>query len=117
MEHIPEESAPTSFSGLDTAKIIAWVRKMKLQSTVNFDSKLTFAGFKNIPSSWILCTKDIILPPDFQRSCIKRIEAGSGRAVRAYELATDHCPNASAPQELAELLAKVVSEAGADMLN
>jgi hypothetical protein len=77
---------------------------MPLHSLASFEGKLTYAGYKNIPSSWIFCEQDIILPPEFQRSCIERIERESGRQVRVYSLAADHCPNASAPQKLVEAL-------------
>ncbi|KPI40573.1 uncharacterized protein AB675_7703 [Cyphellophora attinorum] len=110
MEHIAEESAGTSFSGLPHAEGVAWVKKMPLHSLASFEGKLTYAGYKHIPSSWIFCEQDIILPPDFQRSCIERIERESGRQVRVYRLAADHCPNASAPRELVKALDDAVAD-------
>jgi hypothetical protein len=82
---------------------------MPLHSLASYEGKLTYPGYKYIRSSWILCEKDQVLSPDFQRSCIGLIEKESGRKVDVHNLAMPHCPNISAPLELANVVVKAVA--------
>ena len=83
---------------------------MGRHSNLSFTSKATHSGWKNAPVSWILCEQDFIIAPDVQKGYIKRIEEESGRKVDLYTLATGHAPNATAPEQLAEVLAKIVGK-------
>lgn len=68
------------------------------------------SGFdKGVPSTFIFCTKDEILPPEFQRERIEILkEQSGGDKVQVIELETGHCPNASAPEKVAEAISDVL---------
>lgn len=109
MSHAIEESARLTFSDLPFEEAVEWVRKMPYHSAASFTGKLTYPGYKYVPVSYIFCEKDRILPPEFQRSCIETIEEESGRKVDVHNLNTAHCPNASAPDELAKVVIRAVT--------
>ncbi|KIW95182.1 uncharacterized protein Z519_03766 [Cladophialophora bantiana CBS 173.52] len=108
MSHVIEESAKLTFSDLPFEEAKEWVKRMPYHSALSFDGKLTYPGYNHIPVSFIICEKDVILPPEFQRSVIDGIERESGKKVDVHMLNTGHCPNASAPEDLASVIIKAV---------
>jgi pimeloyl-ACP methyl ester carboxylesterase len=54
-------------------------------------------GWKAIPSTYVVCTKDAALPPAAQRRM-------AARASLVLELPTDHSPFTTRPAELAEII-------------
>ena len=111
ISHVVEESAKLTFSDLPFEEAKEWVSKMLYQSVPSFKGKLTHPGYNKIPVSYILCKKDVVGPPEFQRSVIDAIETESGKKVDVHELDAAHCPNVSAPQELAKVIVKAISSA------
>ncbi len=61
-------------------------------------------AWRTVPSTYITCTDDQMVPVSFQR----RMAARAGAAV---ELDSDHSPFLSAPGELADVLAPIVRSA------
>lgn len=81
---------------------------MWCQSARSFTDKIQHASYLHNPVTWILCTKDEVLTPSFQRGCIEFIEQEKqGEKVDVVELEVGHCPNVSA----IELTAKTIVEA------
>ena|ERR1700744_1658669 len=111
MSHIVEESAKLTFSDLPYEEAKEWVRRMPYHSASSFDGKLSYPGYNNIPVSYIFCEKDVILPPEFQSSVIEGIERESGKKVDVHNLNTGHCPNVSAPEELAMVVVRAIATA------
>ncbi|KAK4935872.1 hypothetical protein LTR10_023130 [Elasticomyces elasticus] len=108
-DDVPEESAQPTFSDLPKEEGIEWCRKMPLHSLASYEGKLTYPAYKYIRSSWIFCEKDQVLNPDLQRSFIEMIEKESGNKVDVHNLAMPHCPNISAPLQLANVVVKAVA--------
>ncbi|KAG0650850.1 hypothetical protein D0Z07_2325 [Hyphodiscus hymeniophilus] len=101
MYHDPiSKSAAISFSDLPLAEGEAWVRRFSKHSAISFAGELTYAGYKDIPVSYLLCEEDICIPIDIQKSGIKMIENVSGRKVEVTSINTGHCPMASKPEEV-----------------
>jgi DNA-binding sugar fermentation-stimulating protein len=46
------------------------------------------------------------LPLSFQKRFVEDVKK-EGREMQTYELNTGHCPNFTAPQEVADLVAKI----------
>ncbi|KIX04502.1 uncharacterized protein Z518_05372 [Rhinocladiella mackenziei CBS 650.93] len=111
MKHVIEESAKLTFSDLPFEEAVEWVKKMPFHSGPSFTGKLTYPGYKYIPVSFIQCEKDVILPPEFQNSVIETIQKESGNPVDLHTLATGHCPNASAPNDVAKIIMIAVAAA------
>lgn len=60
-------------------------------------------AWREVPSTYVVCTDDRSLAPDAQRIWAKE------RATDVIELPFDHCPQVSHPREIAELLAEVAT--------
>ncbi|ETI22432.1 hypothetical protein G647_06507 [Cladophialophora carrionii CBS 160.54] len=112
MSHVTEESAKLTFSDLPFEEAKVWAERMSYHSASSFEGKLTYPGYNKIPVSYIFCEKDVILPPEFQRSVIAGIERESGKKVDVLRLSAAHCPNITAPQELAAIVVKAIATAG-----
>ena len=70
-------------------------------------TKAAFAevGWKTIPSTYVVCTEDHSISPEAQRRW-----AGE-RATELIEWTSDHCPQVSHPDLVADLLEKLAREA------
>jgi hypothetical protein len=87
------------------------LKQMPLHSVASFRGKLTYAGYKYVPVSWVLCEKDVILTPDFQRKCIDLIEKESGSKVHVVNLFAGHGPNHTRPKETAAAIVEAIEKA------
>jgi hypothetical protein len=72
-------------------------------------SQTAYAGGE-IPLSYIVCEKDAALTAASQRAFVKKLEAGSGRAVSVVSLESGHCPHWSMPEKLAEVIVREVGK-------
>ena len=70
-------------------------------------SKAAFAdvGWKTIPSTYVVCTEDHSITPEAQRRWAKE------RATEIVEWSSDHCPQLSHPDLVADLLEKLARDA------
>ena len=88
----------------------AVVRDFAKHSAQSFGNELTYAGYKNIPVSYLLCEEDLAGPPAFQREMIAMIEEASGRRVDVTSIKAGHCPNLTAEKETNEWVLNVVKK-------
>lgn len=83
-----------------------------IHSSVSFMNPVTELSDHDraIPSTYILLTKDEVLPPDLQNDQIEVLKSQSGAdKVQVVQIQTGHCPNASAPEELAQVVGSILS--------
>ncbi|OAL39241.1 hypothetical protein AYO20_01559 [Fonsecaea nubica] len=104
-----ETIAKATFPDLDFDKAVAVVKTMSRHSALSFASKVTYPGYKHVPVSFIMCANDMIVPPDLQRGYIDMIQRESGRDVDVHTLDTGHCPNTTAPDQLAKLIVDIAA--------
>lgn len=84
---------------------VAFARaRLSEQSTASFASTLTGAAWREIPSTYVLCTDDRTVPVPVQH-------ANAARTTTILELATSHSPFFSAPDDLVALLVGVARDA------
>jgi hypothetical protein len=101
---VPRGSPAAPYADVDTGlaeRAIARLRPHSMRSCVD---KVTAAGWKDIPSSYILCDQDAILPTTMQ-------EGFSRHAGAVHHLPTSHSPFLSKPALLADLLGEIVGSA------
>jgi len=77
------------------------VDALRTQSLPAFNQPITKVGWKEIPSTYIICEQDNAIPVFAQ-------EAMSARASEQIRMNSDHSPFLSAPRELAEIIAKSI---------
>jgi hypothetical protein len=91
-------TAAIAFSDLPPEEGAAWVKKFVQHSAISFTGELTHAGYKDIPVSFLVCEKDLCIPPELQREMIENIEKVSGRKVDVTSIQTDHVPSTTKPE-------------------
>ncbi|KAI9641497.1 hypothetical protein NHQ30_010306 [Ciborinia camelliae] len=67
------------------------------------------AAWREIPVAYIYCTADMTVPHDYQKSFVEGMEK-AGRQVQTFELATGHCPNLTATENVVDTFNKIVTE-------
>ncbi|KAF4341806.1 hypothetical protein FBEOM_4263 [Fusarium beomiforme] len=97
----PEGCASVNFSDLPKDEALTYANQMTAHSAVSFSGPLQNAGYLNIPVAYVVCEKDISVPPAFQRSVIDMISKKSGREVITFSCNSGHFPVISAPNEVA----------------
>ncbi|OCT48128.1 hypothetical protein CLCR_04260 [Cladophialophora carrionii] len=111
-----ETIAKATFPDYPLDLALGQVRAMGRHSNASFTSKVTYEGWRDVAVSWILCERDLIIPPAVQRGYIDRIGQESGREVDLHVLDAGHCPNVTAPEALAEVLVRIVQAEVADQM-
>lgn len=109
-----------TFSDLPELKGFFWAKQMPEHSTQSFKDPLTYLGYTAVERvMYVICTKDKIIPPEFQKQMALQMEEDiaredserdkARRKVITRELDSAHCPNASQPKELAALLHDMIA--------
>ncbi len=77
----------------------------KPMSLKGMDGSVRGAAWRSIPSTYVVCTEDHSLRPEAQ------LEWAKSRATDYVEWPSDHCPQHSHPEQVAELLADLAGSA------
>jgi hypothetical protein len=88
-----------------------WFDDFPKHSAVCFGDKLTYAGYKELPVSYLFCEGDKCIPPWAQQAGIDAIEEASGNKVDVVRTPADHVPNVSAPQVFASFMVGLAAKA------
>lgn len=104
------DTAALAFSDLPREEGEVWVKRFSRHSAVSFAGKLTHAGYKDIPVSYLLCEEDLTIPPQNQRDGIELIERESGKKVDVTRIKSGHCPVVSMPQKVVDWILDVAQK-------
>jgi pimeloyl-ACP methyl ester carboxylesterase len=85
------------------------IARMRPTVLSDADMVLPSVAWETIPSTYIVCAEDRVIPPDYQRRCAVE------RATAKIEVPYDHAPTRSHPNELAKLLADIAVQVAAEM--
>jgi hypothetical protein len=88
----PVGNAKDNFSDLPTEEGIAWAKQMPEHSAISFGGEITYAGYNDVPVSWLFTEKDRTVTPKTQELCIEIIEQSSGRKVDVQKINSGHFP-------------------------
>ena len=100
---------------IPTDEAIKALESLAKHSSQSFMDNLTHAGYKDIPSSYLLCENDLAGPPAFQRGMISQVEqAAGGRKVDVTSIWTSHFPNLAQPNEVIDWIVKIASKSSSD---
>ncbi|KIW09824.1 hypothetical protein PV08_11925 [Exophiala spinifera] len=107
----PEKTASLILQTIPLDEATALVKLFPKHSAPSFVNQLTYAGYKDIPVSYLLCEDDLCIPPDVQQRGIDIIEEQSGSKVDVTRIKADHCPNHSAMQSVVDWIVSVAEKA------
>jgi pimeloyl-ACP methyl ester carboxylesterase len=94
-----EASVPVFYADCSDADVDAARKQLGAHSAAGFGQPLRAAAWHDTPSTYIVCTEDRAINPEFQR-------AMGARTTSSVEWATSHSPFFSRPDLVADLLAR-----------
>ncbi|KAH7310607.1 Alpha/beta hydrolase fold-1 [Stachybotrys elegans] len=102
--------AAMSFSSMPPEEGQLWAGRLARHSAASFANPLTYAGFKDVPVSYLLCENDLAIPPIVQQSIIDMIERETGRSVDVTSIDADHVAPLSSPDTVAEWIVGIAEK-------
>ncbi|KAK6376368.1 hypothetical protein LTS17_006963 [Exophiala oligosperma] len=107
-----EICAGATFNDWDFEKALLMTKSMSRHSFPSFDSPLTYPAYEHVPTAYIFCEKDMIIPPEKQREYIDQIKQGTGgKEVEVHTLNTGHCPTITAIEETVKVIINIARSA------
>ncbi|KAK6836575.1 alpha/beta-hydrolase [Apiospora arundinis] len=100
-------SAQLSFNDFPLEEGKVWASKLVKHSAASFATPLTYAGYKDVAVSYLLCTADLTIPVEIQQKEIDMIERETGKKVDVTSIKSDHVPPISHPQEVIDWIVKL----------
>jgi len=94
-------AAPFFYADCEPATAADSLKRLGPQSSTSFVQPLRHAAWREIPSTYVVCTEDQVMPAPFQRALASR--AGS----TVVEWPTSHSPFLSRPDLVAALLVRL----------
>ncbi|MFJ6575506.1 alpha/beta fold hydrolase [Streptomyces sp. NPDC091368] len=100
--HAPpyEDSRRILFGDVPEAEAARAVARLRPQSVLSFTEPVTEAGWRTVPSAYVVCEHDQALPPARQHELARRADA-------VHRLPSGHSPFLSMPRRLAALLDRI----------
>ncbi|POS77082.1 hypothetical protein DHEL01_v204519 [Diaporthe helianthi] len=95
--------------GLPREEAEKWGGLMTAQSAVSFGDPLTYAGYKDVPVSYLICEEDLVILAGNQKRMVDLIEQG-GRKVDVTSIPAGHTPNITATQAVVEWITHVANK-------
>ncbi|MEW2288500.1 alpha/beta hydrolase [Streptomyces sp. NPDC047841] len=97
---VREDPAETLYHDVPEQEREAALARLRPQTALSFAEPVDRAGWKTLPSSYVLCEDDRSLPPSYQEPFAERTGA-------TYRLPSGHTPLLSMPGKLADLLERI----------
>ncbi|KAF2152767.1 alpha/beta-hydrolase [Myriangium duriaei CBS 260.36] len=91
------------FNDLEPAEVKQWMAVLKSHPAEGWDGTITYCGWRDVPSVYIHCTLDKILPPDWQ----KQFAALAGSEV--VEVDAGHVPMIKRPDDIIRIIEQAAS--------
>ncbi|KAK7963746.1 hypothetical protein PG988_010720 [Apiospora saccharicola] len=116
--HLPSENGWILFTDLERIAAVSfshcppeegkhWAGTLVKHSGASFMSPLTYAGWKDVPVSYLFCEADRVIPPFVQQGEIDMIERETGKKVDVTRIDSDHVPLVSHPDLMIDWIVKL----------
>jgi pimeloyl-ACP methyl ester carboxylesterase len=96
-----EQAATTFYGDCDAEVQRASTARLRPMPTAPIEEPVSSAAWRDIPSTYVVCTQDMAIPVEWQR------ERFASRADEVVELEAGHSPFFSQPAAVADLLAEL----------
>ncbi|KAJ5094502.1 alpha/beta-hydrolase [Penicillium angulare] len=93
--------------GLSDEELDAYVKGLERSNGKVMYQPLEYCAWRDIPVSYVYLTADMTVPFVYQKDMVFFLEE-QGRSVQTFELETGHCPNITMPEELGEIIERIV---------
>lgn len=89
-------------------------KQLAYHSSTSFTNPLTYAGYKDVAVSYLLCEKDNSIPHESQTDMIELVERESGNKVDVTRIQAGHAPNLTAFKDVVNWIVGMSEKAAAD---
>ena len=100
------------FNHLPHDEGVAAAQNFSQHSSISFVNELTYAGYEDVPVSWLFCADDKCVTPKQQQKSIDIIEEASGKKVDVTRIDSDHCPTWTHPEVALEWITGLADKGG-----
>ncbi|MFJ5136807.1 alpha/beta hydrolase [Streptomyces sp. NPDC088707] len=100
---VRENPAETLYNDVPEDKRDAALARLLPQTALSFAEPVNQAGWKTLPTSYVVCDDDRSLPPSYQEPFAERTDT-------TYHLTSGHTPMLSMPEELAGVLDRIARQ-------
>lgn len=94
----------------DRAVLDGLVDSLRPHAYGAFWSKSTYAAWKDVASTYVVCERDAAIPPQAQRGMIAHVNEASGGKMREVSMDASHSPFVSRPEELGRIVREIAGE-------
>jgi len=102
----PATPTETFYNDMDSKAVAAALKDIRPFSYQSFSSKVSYAGWKHVPSTYLFCEKDMAIPIQAQKGMVE----SSGVQWKTEILNTGHSPFISMPEETAKAIRRAAGE-------
>ncbi|KAF7328220.1 Alpha/beta-hydrolase [Mycena venus] len=107
----PVKGAPIIFSDLPLDEAVSWTTKFSTHSPVSFGQKVTYAAYKDIPISYVLCENNVLITPAQQEKIIAALEGEmGGETVDRHPVQCGHGINVSQPGTMVDVIRRILGD-------
>lgn len=97
------------FNDLNDDAAKKYLAKNVYQAVPSFHTPLTYEGYRGVPTSYLVCTKDATVLPEHQLAQTAMLGEGG---IHTYSVDKGHFPMLSKPQAVADIIHDVASREG-----
>lgn len=101
--------AAAAFSDVPPDEGMTWAQQFTHHSAASMANPLTYAGYKDVPVAYLLCTEDLVIPAEVQQKMIDTIASEGGQEVDVTRIATGHVSVTSAPELVVDWILRILS--------
>ncbi|KAL6245177.1 hypothetical protein RBB50_007952 [Rhinocladiella similis] len=108
---VPKTPVETFYNDIhDQAVLSDLVDSLKPHAYGTFSSKGTYAAWRDVASTYVVCERDAAIPPQAQRGMIANVNQSSGGKMREVSMDASHSPFVSRPEELGRIVREIAGE-------
>ncbi|KAJ5111325.1 hypothetical protein N7532_001860 [Penicillium argentinense] len=97
----PADPRHNFYNDLDDETAAKNISRLVHHAMPSFVTPLTYAAYRDVPTSYLFCEQDVALTPGFQRHMAAIAEEG---LVRTHTCASGHSPMLSMPQRVVDVI-------------
>jgi pimeloyl-ACP methyl ester carboxylesterase len=105
----PDAAAPLIFNDMPLDEGLIWQRQFSQHTLPSFQENLAYAGYQDVPVTYMLTEKDLIIPPELQQAMIDGME-NAGVKVKVIKYDTGHVPHISSPDTIVDVIKKALGQ-------
>ena len=93
------------FNDLNDEDKEKWLKALSPQPAEDWDDVITYAGWKDVPSTYLVCEDDQVIPPPMQ------VQIAESAGCKLEKCGSGHMPMLSMPERVVEVVKNAIPAA------